>query len=208
MSEPVATANLMILSALLGFSIRALLQPFFSESASSIESPRSLFGAIGIIGDAARLPGPQAPEPGTSGNFAFKALRADESSAEGSRKDRESAERSMKALESISREEASEAVGMSVHDTSSSVVAGRQLFPKPEELWNAAWRGLEPPSAVVRQSSSLSSLSFKDRLLGRSTSSIQRCAFPLSLHILAMHLHGICWHQAHSDVLTSLTEMI
>ncbi|CAL8465536.1 g5072 [Coccomyxa elongata] len=167
LSEPAATtASLMLLSAVLGYSARALLQPLTALNGNttvdrwSTEAEQHSSSAGILLGDL-----DQAREPATlflPRDSSESAASSSDDSVHG--RALQSSSR-MHARQDLAKRQSQASLNMSRYKRQSST-------PTPEDLWTAAWRGLDPPPGTTAGGTARpGTMSLRDRLLGRSITS-------------------------------------
>lgn len=174
LSEPAAaTASLMLLSAVLGYSARALLQPSTALHTSngnttadrwSTEAEQRSSSAGLLLRDQE-----YAREPDTlflSRDSSESAASSSDVSVHG--RALQSSSR-MHAREDLAKRQSQTSLGMSGYQPSSE---RQSSTPTPEDLWSAAWRGLDPPPGTTAGGTARpGTVSLRDRLLGRGITS-------------------------------------
>ena len=167
--EPAATtASLMLLSAFLGYSARALLQQFpalpsnTAEDRWSTEAEQRSSSAGLLLGD---MDMPREPATLLLSRDSYEgAASSSDDSIHG------------RALQSSSNVHGRDDMAKRQSQAPSAMSASSPLrkressTPTPEDLWSAAWRGLDPPPATTAGASARpGTMSLTDRLLGRTT---------------------------------------
>lgn len=172
----------MLLSAILGFSIRALLQPVLFPSISTSDSSadrspaqysteQDSFTSDESVGDRA-----DTTEAAETSELARQILGASSYSCSSS--SQQSKQQPLgtgfvrdDSIESPSQILSAESAKQARSLSKSKLSLKQQSTPAPEELWSAAWSGFETPSALSTDSNRSGTQSLRDRLLGRGMSS-------------------------------------
>ncbi len=174
LSEPTAaTASLMLLSAVIGFSFHALLQPLLLHS-------RSIPNRSAVGSAAERSTAAHAIE--MSGGEQDRRVETGELAASST----VSSSYTGRLYATHAGSDSDESPLLTSSAPSALPASGlpqmQQSSPAPEGLWSAAWRGFEAASTVPSDSGRPGTQSLRDKLLGRrslSSSPVRYSLFSL-----------------------------